>query len=320
MGKDKESQNYKSKSTVPKFIYFYYFQINPFFVVLFLNIDQIKRIFAIILEPAQKTKTDLKPNLKRMKQVFTTLLLLLTFSTAPAQTDPDLEIGIIEKLDNYIPMDAMLVDEHGDTVIIGDLIDKPTILNFVYFRCPGICSPLMDGLANVMDGTDLQLGKDYQALTISFDAREGTELAIQKKKNYLNLMEKKEEAREGWRFFTTDSANIQALTEATGFRFKPTGNDFIHAATLIIVDPQGKITRYMNGIYFLPFELKMSVIDAAQGKSAPTINRVLQYCYSYDPEGQQYVFNITKVAGTLILFVGVILFLVLLLVRKRKTT
>ena len=253
-----------------------------------------------------------------MKFTASTLLFFLTFFTINAQTDPDLEIGVIEKLNQYIPMDAVLVDENGDTVIIGDLIDKPTILNFVYFRCPGICSPLMDGLADVMDASDLLLGEDYQALTISFDPREETFLAIKKKNNYLNLMDKKEEAQKGWLFFTGDSSNVKSLTEATGFRYKPTGNDFIHAATLIIVDPNGKITRYMNGIYFLPFELKMSILDAAEGKSGPTINRVLQYCYSYDPEGQKYVMNITKVAGTLIIFMGVILFLALVFVRKRK--
>jgi protein SCO1/2 len=254
-----------------------------------------------------------------MNRIYLSILLLALFQGAPAQSDTDVEVGIIEKLDQYIPMDAMLVDEHGDTVVIGDLIDKPTILNFVYYRCPGICSPLMDGLSNVMDHTDLELGKDYQALTISFDYREGTDLAIHKKNNYLNLMEKKEEARKGWLFFTTDSVNIARLTEATGFRFKPTGNDFIHAAALIIVDPEGKITRYMNGIYFLPFELKMSIIDAASGKSGPTINRVLQYCYAYDPEGQKYVLNITKVSATLIIFIAVVMFLVLVFFRKRKT-
>jgi protein SCO1/2 len=238
---------------------------------------------------------------------------------APAQTDSDVEIGVVEKLNQYIPMDAMLVDEDGDTVIIGDLIDKPTILNFVYYRCPGICSPLMDGLADVIDATDLVLGEDYQAMTISFDPREATFLAIRKKNNYLNLMEKKDQAEEGWRFFTSDSLNIKKLTDATGFRYKPTGNDFIHSATLIIVDKEGKITRYMNGIYFLPFEMKMTILDAAEGKAGPTINRVLQYCYSYDPEGQKYALNIFKVTGTLIIFMGVVLFLVLVLFRKRKT-
>ena len=131
-------------------------------------------------------------------------------------------------------------------------------------------------------------------------------------------MKKKEQAEKGWLFFTSDSTNVSNLTQATGFRYKPTGNDFIHAATLIIVDPKGKITRYMNGIYFLPFELKMSILDAAESKSGPTINRVLQYCYSYDPEGQKYVMNVTKVAGTLIIFMGLVLFLVLVFVKKRK--
>ena len=255
-----------------------------------------------------------------MKFYTITALLFLALLPSPAQSETDIEIGVIEKLDQYIPMDAMLVNVDGDTVIIGDLIDKPTILNFVYYRCPGICSPLMDGLADAMDGNDLVLGEDYQALTISFDPREGTFLAVKKKNNYLNLMEKKEQAEKGWLFFTSDSASISQLTEAAGFRYKSTGNDFIHSATLIILDPKGKITRYMNGIYFLPFELKMSILEAAEGKSGPTINRVLQYCYSYDPEGQKYMLNITKVSATLILFFGVVLFLVLLFFRKRKTT
>jgi len=255
-----------------------------------------------------------------MKETILTFALLLALASLLAQTDPELEIGIVEKLGETIPLDARLVNELGDTVVIGDLIDKPTILNFVYFRCPGICSPLMDGLADVIDGTDLVLGKDYQALTISFDAREGTLLAIRKKNNYLNLMEKKEEAGKGWQFFTSDSASISRLTEATGFRFKPTGNDFIHAATLIIVDANGRISRYMNGIYFLPFELKMSILDAAEGKTGPTFNRVLQYCYSFDPEGQKYVLNITKVSATLIIFVALVMLLALIFFkRKRKT-
>ena len=254
-----------------------------------------------------------------MKHRIITSFLILLFFPLLAQNEADVEIGVVEKLDQYIPLDAMLIDEHGDTVSIGDLLDKPTILNFVYYRCPGICSPLMDGLADAMDGNDLVLGDDYQALTISFDAREGTFLAVKKKNNYLNLMEKKKQAEKGWLFFTSDSASIARLTDAAGFRYKPTGNDFIHSATLIILDPEGKITRYMNGIYFLPFELKMSLLEAAEGKSGPTINRVLQYCYSYDPEGQKYMLNITKVSATLILFFGVVLLLVLFFFRKRKT-
>jgi protein SCO1/2 len=284
-----------------------------------MGLFYIKNNRYLLNYPLIEKRGDYPENLiERMKRSPVIFLLFIILLPLQAQSDADVEIGVVEKLEQYIPMDALLIDEHGDTVIIGDLMDKPTILNFVYFRCPGICSPLMDGLADAMDGTDLVLGQDYQALTISFDPREGTFLAVKKKDNYLNLMKKSDQAQTGWLFFTSDSANIADLTEATGFRYKPTGNDFIHAATLIIVDPKGKITRYLNGIYFLPFELKMALLEASEGKSGPTINRVLQYCYSYDPEGQKYVMNVTKVAGTLIIFMSLILFLVLVLVRKRK--
>jgi hypothetical protein len=123
------------------------------------------------LKPTRFIK-DLKPVIESMRFYTIAALLLIAFLPAPAQTDTDVEVGVIEKLDQYIPLDAKLINENGDTVLIGDLLDKPTILNFVYYRCPGICSPLMDGLADAMDGNDLVLGEDYQALTISFDARE----------------------------------------------------------------------------------------------------------------------------------------------------
>jgi protein SCO1 len=246
-------------------------------------------------------------------------LLALTATDGQDLAQQSLEIGVEEKLGNTIPMDVYLFDINSDTVYLRDIYDKPTIINFVYYRCPGICSPLMDGLAEVIDKSDLVIGEDYQAITISFDPRESAMLAERKRNNYQNLMEKADLAKEGWTFYTADSANIARLTDVTGFRFKPIGNDFIHSATLIVTSPTGKITRYMNGIYFLPFELKMSILDASEGKTGPTINKVLQYCYSLDPEGQEYVFNITKVAGTLILFFGVVIFLVLILSKRKKT-
>lgn len=246
-------------------------------------------------------------------------LLALTATDGQDLAQQSLEIGVEEKLGNTIPMDIFLFDIEGDTVYLRDIYDKPTIINFVYYRCPGICSPLMDGLAEVIDKSDLVIGEDYQAITISFDPRESAMLAERKRNNYQNLMEKADLAKEGWTFYTADSANIARLTDLTGFRYKPVGNDFIHSATLIVTSPKGKITRYMNGIYFLPFELKMSVIDASEGKTGPTINKVLQYCYSLDPEGQEYVFNITKVTGTIILFLGLVIFLVLILSKRKKT-
>ena len=215
-----------------------------------------------------------------------------------------------------------MYDEEGKETTLGELIDKPTIISLVYYRCPGICSPLMEGIAEAVDRTDLILGEQYQVLTISFDARETTDLAVNKKRNHILLMRTKE-AEEHWKFFTSDSANIARLTDATGFRYRRTGNDFIHSATLIVVSPERKISRYLNGTYFLPFEVKMAVLEASEGRVGPTINKVLQFCYSYDPAGQTYVLNITKIVGSIIIFFSLVLLLSLSikpLTRKIRNT
>jgi len=243
--------------------------------------------------------------------------------TADAQVDVqnNPNIGIDEHLNDTVPMDVVLVDHNNQKHTLAELIDKPTVLSFVYYRCPGICSPLMGGIADVIDQADIEIGKDYQVFTISFDPSEGTELARKKKVNYLNTMENKK-AENGWYFFTADSADIARLTKATGFNYKKQGNDFLHAAALIALSPNGKITRYLNGVSFLPFEFKMALIEASEGKSGPTINRVLQYCFTYDPTGQRYVLNITRVAGGIIMFIAIIIFLILTLkpaLKKRKT-
>ena len=248
--------------------------------------------------------------------------LMMQGQTIKATQDiksPELEIGIVEHLDEYIPDDLMLIDTTGQAVNLKQLIDKPTVLMWVYYRCPGICSPLMTSVAEVIGKTDLILGKDFQVITISFDAREGSDLAIRKRENYLNLIGKPVD-ESGWMFYTADSANIARGTEATGFRFKKAGNDFMHSAALIMISPDGKITRYLQGTYFLPFEFKMALIETSQGKSGPTIYKVLQFCYTYDPAGQQYVLNVTKVAGSLILIIALIVFLILVLKPRKKTT
>jgi len=239
----------------------------------------------------------------------------------PAATNNDVEIGIVEHLDEYLPDSISLINEQGEQVWLSDVIDKPTIINFVYYRCPGICSPLMEAVAGVMDKSDLTPGEEYQVLTISFDPRETIDLGIRKKTNYLNLMnnaEKMEAAKKGWLFYVSDSASILKATNATGFKYKKTGNDFLHAASLTVVSPEGKITRYLNGMYFLPFEWKMAIVESSKGQSGPTLNKVLRFCYTYDPQGQTYVLNITKVSATLIMFFALVFALVLFLKPKRK--
>ena len=257
------------------------------------------------------------------------ILFLFTASVSaqaiinPAATDDDVEIGIVEHLGDYLPDSIKLINEQGEEVYLNDLIDKPTVLNFVYFRCPGICSPLMEGVADVMDRADIEPGVDYQVFTISFDPTEEIDLGLRKKANYLNLMNdtsKINEAKTGWKFFVSDSLSIARITHATGFKYKKTGNDFLHAASLTVVSPDKEITRYLNGLIFLPFEWKMALVEAAKGQPGPTINKVLRFCFSYDPKGQTYVLNVTKISGSIILMFALSLFLYMIFRKPRHTS
>jgi protein SCO1/2 len=112
---------------------------------------------------------------------------------------------------------------------------------------------------------------------------------------------------------------LAKATEALGFRYKKAGNDFLHSATLIFISPEGKITRYLNGTYFLPFEFKMAITESSKGQSGPTINKILQYCYGYDSQAQRYVLDVTKVGGGLILLILVLTVLWLIFKQKPQT-
>jgi protein SCO1/2 len=243
------------------------------------------------------------------------LLFLINIQTAVAEKRKDLEVGITEHLDEYIPSDIMLTDHNGKLVNLKQLIDKPTVLCFVYYRCPGICSPLMNGLAEVMAATGMALGKDYQAVTISIDSRETTDLAQKKRNTYLKKL--KGQDGSGWTFLTGDSANIAKATQALGFGFKFVNNEFMHEGALMMISPDGKITRYLKGISFVPFEFKLAVYEASQGKSAPTIIKVLKFCYSYDRKSERYSLDVTRITATLTLIFAVSL-LTYLLVRGRR--
>ncbi len=168
-----------------------------------------------------------------------------------------------------------------------------------------------------MDKVKLEPGKHFQALTISFDHREGVDKAKRWKENYLASM-KRPFGAENWEFMVGDSISIRKLSDAVGFYFKPEGNDYVHPGALFILTPDGKVARYLLGIEYNPFDLQMSISEAAKGKSMPTVTKILQYCFSYDPEGKKYVFNVTKVAGTVIFLGAFVFFIVLVISGKSK--
>ena len=259
--------------------------------------------------------------MNHFKLFFTLFALLLNIESFSQSSlfDQQMQVGFEEKQGQYAAMDIKLVNENGDTVLFKDVINKPTILNLVYFQCPGTCSPLMWGVAKFIDGLDLQLGKDYAVVTISFDPTERIDLGIKKKASYISTMKKKEEA-ENWQFFVSDSINIAKLTQSVGFNYQILNDQYVHPTGLIALAADGKIVRYLRGIEFLPFDIKITLVEAAKGKIGPSINRLLAVCYGYDSKGNEFVFNVTRVSAIVILFIVIVVFLVLALSRIKLKT
>jgi len=246
------------------------------------------------------------------------ILIVLFFSANSIYSNSEvIQAGIDEKLDEYIGKDIEFYDVDGNKKPLLDFITKPTVISMVYFNCPGICTPLLDGLQQVVGKADIVPGVDYNILSISFDHKETPELAKKWQKNYVGGLKRKIDYN-SWQFLTSDSVNIRKLTNTLGFYFKVDGEkDYLHAASLIMIAPDGKITRYLFGTTFLPFDLKMATIEASKGQSRPTINKILELCFKYDPEGRTYVLNFTRIAGAVMMLVlGV--FVTILLTKGRK--
>jgi len=262
-----------------------------------------------------------KTGLNAMKKLLITLALALIglaglYSQSKAISEDIVEIGIVEKLGETIPMGLTFYNEDNDTITLGELINKPTILSFVYFDCPNLCSPLMSGISEVIEKLDMTLGEDYQVITISFNTEDTPEKAKEKKVNFVSKIG--EDSRKYWIYLTGDLDNIQEITSAVGFKYKPQGLDFAHPSAIIMLSPDGKITRYLYGINFLPFDVKMAVIEAQQGIATPTINRILEYCFVYDPNGRTYTLQVTRIVGGIMVFIVAIIFVVLVIAGRKK--
>jgi len=250
-----------------------------------------------------------------MKKIVMLVLLLLTVVQAES-------LGVNEKLGEYVPLDLKFTDSNGKSKTLKEYMGgKPAIISLNYYRCAGICTPQLQDMAHMLSKLDLSENTDYKAITISFAQDETPELAKKRKKTYLQSMDRPY-VQDAWKFLLSENNSSAIFADKVGFTYKKVVSeagvvDWIHAATLIMISPEGKITRYLNGIEQLPFDVKMAVLESAEGKVGPTIAKSLLYCFTYDPKGKTYVFAWEKVAATVILTITIIFFIWLVKAGRR---
>lgn len=257
-----------------------------------------------------------KTSMRRAATVCARVVLLGALGTgfaaaARAEEAASPDVGVDEKVGDTVTLDGLTFsDEDGRPLALKALFDRPIVLTFAYFRCPGICTPLLQEVCRVADLCDLRAGRDYRLLTIGFDPRETPDLARNKKSSLLGSMKRQKVAPEGWRILTGDAANIARVTQAVGFHYAPdrTGADFVHAATVIFLSKEGRIIRYLSGTEFNPAELKMAVLDAAADRPRSFMQKTERICYSETPPVGQTVTLVSRI------LLGVTLGLVLVFV------
>jgi protein SCO1/2 len=234
------------------------------------------------------------------------------------------DIGLDQHLNTQIPLDLSFTDEHGQRVRLRDYCtDKPVILNCVYFRCPMLCTQVLNGVLKSTNAMSLQMGKDYTVVSISIDPRETTEMAAAKKETYVKSY-RRPGAEEGWHFLTGDQASIDALTKAVGFRYKydPTSDQFMHASGILVLTPEGKISRYYYGIDYPPRDLRLGLVESSERRIGSPVDQVLLLCFHYDPQTGRYglaIARVIRVAGIATLVImGTFLTRMYFLERRRS--
>lgn len=229
-------------------------------------------------------------NLVRFWSISTAVLLALPamplgaqlIDRAPAEVS---EVGIDEKLGDTLPLDLPFRNERGQDVTLGQLFhqDRPVILTMNYSDCPMLCMLQLNGLVDGLQNVSLMPGKDFEILSVSIDPTETPERARLTQQRYVQAYGKPE-AASGWHFWVGRESNIKQLADAIGFRYKfvPEQNEFAHAATLVFCTPDGVISRYLDGVYFEPITLQLSLVEAGEGKIGTSMDRILLFCFDWD--------------------------------------
>lgn len=220
-----------------------------------------------------------------------------------------MDVDIVEHLGDNLPLNLEFTDDQGNSVKLADYFgkEKPVVLTLGYFECPMLCNLVFNGVSDGIKGLEWIPGDKYEVISVSIDPLENSELAGAKKANYIKSLEMPG-SEKGWHFLVGDKSQSEALAEAIGFKYYyvKERDEYAHPAAAYVISPDGVISRYLYGVKFSPRDLKLSILEASDGKVGSTVDRVILYCFHYDPDAKGYVLfaqNVMKVGGILTVIV-----------------
>ncbi|HYS53566.1 MAG TPA: SCO family protein [Thermoanaerobaculia bacterium] len=259
-----------------------------------------------------------------MKWALCTLLVAGAALAENSATPPKLpgNVSIEQRLNAQLPLDLMFRDESGKIVRLREYFHgKPVLLNFMYYRCPMLCSMVMEGISSTLTELKFDVGREFEVITVSIDPRDMPPEAVAKKDRYIKRYGRLGAAN-GWHFLTGHESSIRALTNAVGFHYAydPEHDQFAHATMLIVATPEGRISRYLYGFEYKPRDVRLGLVEASANKIGTATDQLLLLCYHYDPATGKYsrtAMNFVR-AGGIATVLGLASFIVIMIRRERR--
>jgi protein SCO1 len=255
------------------------------------------------------------------------IALLPGHTAGQARTTPKelaKEIGLDQRLGEQVPLDIELRDERGQAVAFGELLhDRPVVLALVYYRCPMLCTQVLNGLLKSSQALTLELGTDYDILAVSIDPQDTPETAAEKKVTYIAKY-RRAGAETGWRFLTAEQQQVERLAAAIGYRYRydPRSGQYAHPSGIVVLTPGGRIARYFYGIDYPPRDLRLGLVESSAGRIGTPVDQILLLCFHYDPATGKYglvISRVLQIAGSATaLSLGAFLWAMFRLERRRS--
>lgn len=217
-------------------------------------------------------------------------------------------VDIVEHLGGALPTDAAFRDQDGKAVRLGDYFDgkRPTLLVFAYHTCPMLCSLVLDATVRTLNEVNWTVGREFDVVSISIDPKDTPETATRKRAQVVGTYVRARGDTVGWHFLVGDEANIRKVTEGVGFeyRYDERQKQYAHPAAIYLLTPEAHVARYLYGISFDPKDVRLGLLEASEGRSVTTTDRLLMFCYHYDPQGKHYsivAMNVMRLGGVVTL-------------------